>query len=64
MLLDFFSLLESRRFDKHVMMFGAGMSSSVHIDNKKLNILILGKGLTDSSNDTALTAERNILTFY
>ena len=34
------------------------MSSSLaHIDNKKKDILILGKGQTDGLNDTTLTAE-------
>ena len=33
------------------------MSSSVHIDNKKKHILILGKGPTQGLDDTALTAK-------
>ena len=33
------------------------MSSSVHIDNKKNGILILGKGPTQGLDDTTLTAE-------
>ena len=33
------------------------MSSSVHVDNKKKDILILGKGLTEGLDDTTLTAE-------
>ena len=33
------------------------MSSSVHIDNKEKNILILGKGSTQGLNNTKLTAE-------
>ena len=36
------------------------MSSSVHIDNKKKYILILGKDLADAL-DATLTAEKNIL---
>ena len=31
---------------KNVIIFGADMSSSVHIDNKKKDVLILGKGPT------------------
>ena len=31
-------------FDKNVIIFGADMSSSVHIDNKNKDISILGKG--------------------
>ena len=33
------------------------MSSSVHIDNKNKDILILGEGQTQGLDDTALTAE-------
>ena len=32
-------------FDKNVIIFGVDMSSSVHVDNKKIDILILGKTL-------------------
>ena len=34
------------------------MSSSVHTDNKKKDILILGKGLADNLDNTALPAEK------
>ena len=33
------------------------MSSSVHVDNKGKDILILGEGTTQGLNDTTLTAE-------
>ena len=33
------------------------MSSSVHVDNKRKDILILGEGPTQGLDDTALTAE-------
>ena len=33
------------------------MSSSVHVDNKEKDILILGEGPTQGSDDTTLTAE-------
>ena len=42
---------------KNVIMFGADMSSSVHIDNKNKDILILGVGPTKGLDDTTLTAE-------
>ena len=48
-------------FDKQVIIFGADMSSSVHIDNKKKDILILGEGSTQGLDDTTLIAEKNIL---
>ena len=34
------------------------MSSSVHVDNKEKDILILGKGTTQALDDTSLTAEK------
>ena len=37
------------------------MSSSVHVDNKKKDILILGKGPTQGLDDTSLTAEKKII---
>ena len=33
-------------FGNNVIIFGVDMSSSVHVDNKKQDILILGKGPT------------------
>ena len=37
------------------------MSSSVHIDNKWIDILIRGEGPTQRLDDTTLIAETNIL---
>ena len=42
---------------KNVIIFGADMSSYVHIDNKNKDILILGEGPTQGLDDTTLTAE-------
>ena len=42
---------------KNVIIFGADMSSSVHIENKIKDILILGEGQTQRLDDTTLTAE-------
>ena len=42
---------------KNVILFGVDMSSSVHIDNKKKDSLILGFGPTQGLDDTKLTAE-------
>ena len=44
-------------FGKNVIIFEADMSSSVHVDNKKKDILILGEGPTQRLDDTTLTAE-------
>ena len=42
---------------KNVIIFVADMSSSMHIDNKGKDILILGAGPTQGLDDTTLTAE-------
>ena len=44
-------------FGKNVIIFGAYMSLSVHIDDKGKNILILGERPTQGLDDTTLTAE-------
>ena len=51
-----FSLLDGS-MGKSIIIFGVDMSSSVHIDNKKKDILILGTGPTQGLDDTMLTAE-------
>ena len=42
---------------RNVIIFGADMSSSVHVDNKSKDILILGEGPTQGLDDTTLSAE-------
>ena len=44
-------------FGQNVLIFGADMSSSIHVDNKKKYILVLGKGPTQGLEHT-LTAEK------
>ena len=44
-------------FGQNVLVFGADMSSSIHIDNKKKDTLILGRGPTQGLEST-LTAEK------
>ena len=44
-------------FGQNVLIFGVDMSSSAHIDNKKKDILVIGKGPTQASEHT-LTAEK------
>ena len=51
-----FSLLDGS-VGKNPIIFGVDMSSSVHIDNKKKYILILGKGPMQGLDDTTLKAE-------
>ena len=43
--------------EKNVIIFGADMNASVHIDNKGKDTLILGEGPTQGLDDTILTAE-------
>ena len=44
-------------FGQNVLIFGADMSSSIRIDNKKKDILVLGSGPTQGLEST-LTAEK------
>ena len=44
-------------FGQNVLIFGVDMSSSAHIDNKKIDILVLRKGPTQGLEHT-LTAEK------
>ena len=44
---------------RNVIIFGADISWSVHIDDK--NILIIDEGLTQELDDTTLTAEANLI---
>ena len=45
-------------YGKNLIIFGANMNSSVHVDNKKKDILILGKGSTQGLDGTKLTGEK------
>ena len=45
-------------FGRNCIIFGVDVSSSVHVDNKKKDILILGKCPTQGLDDTTLTAKR------
>ena len=47
----------SRGFGQNVLIFGADMSSSIHIDTKKKDIFVLGRGPTPGLEST-LTAEK------
>ena len=49
--------LPDGRMGKNVIIFGVDMSSSVHIDNKGKDILVLGERTTQELDDTKLTAE-------
>ena len=47
----------------HVIIFGVDMSSSVHIGNKKKDILILGKESTHGLDYTTLTTAQYSINF-
>ena len=44
-------------FGQNVLIFGADMSTSIHIDNKKEDLLVIGRGPTQGLEST-LTAEK------
>ena len=45
-------------FGQNVIIFGIDMNSSIHIDNKGKDILILGRGPTQGLGGNSLTAEK------
>ena len=48
--------------ERNVIIFGADMNSSVHVDNNGKDILILGEGPTQGLDDMTLTAEAKYTT--
>ena len=50
-------LFTDRSYGNNVIIFGADMSSSGHVNNKGKDILILGEGPTQELDDTTLTGE-------
>ena len=48
----------SREFGRNCIIFGADMSSSSHVNNKKNNILVLVKDFVQEINDTTIYAEK------
>ena len=52
-------LLRDSSFGRNVIIiFGVDMNSSVHVDNKGKDILILGRGPTQGLGEHSLTAEK------
>ena len=49
--------LQMEAWGKNVISFGPDMTSSVHIDNKNRDILVLDEGSTQGLDDTTLTLE-------
>ena len=50
-------------FGNNVIIFGVDMSSSVHVDNKKKSIWILGKGQTQELEHTVTTEKMYLINF-
>ena len=50
-------------FGQNVLDFGADMSSSIHVDNKKKDILILGRGPTKGLESTLATGKMYSINF-
>ena len=48
-------------FCRNCIIFGVNMSSSIHVDNKKKDIFILGEGPTQGLDGTTSTEEKCIL---
>ena len=53
-------LFPSGKFDQNVIVFVVGKSYSVHVDNKKKDILILAEGPMPGVDGTTLTLVKNI----
>ena len=50
-------------FGQNVLIFGADMSSSAHIDNKKKDILVFGKGPTQGLEHTLIAEKMYLISF-
>ena len=53
-----FSLSDGNGLDKNVIIFGADMILSVHVNNKRKYILILAKAPKQGLHNTILTVEK------
>ena len=51
-----FSLSDGSGFGKNVIIFGADINPSVHVDHRKKDVSVYGKGPTQGLDDTPLTA--------
>ena len=47
-------------FGRNCIIFGVDVSSSVHVDNKKKDVLVLGEGPTQGLDGITLTAEKKV----
>ena len=59
-----FSLSDGSGFCENVIKSGGDMSSSVHVNHKKKDILILDKGLTQGFNNTIIDCRKRVLNTF
>ena len=52
-----FLLFKGSVFGQNLIIFGEHLSSSEHVDDRKKDVVILGKGSMQRSDDTILLAE-------
>ena len=53
-------LTQKVEIQKNVIIFGADLSSSVHANNRKNNLLVLGKGFSQGLNGTTIYKEGSV----
>ena len=58
-----FSLSDGSGIGKNVIIFGDDISSLMHFNDKRKDILILGKGSPDGLDDTTLAAKKDLISF-
>ena len=51
-------------FSQNVNIFDADINSSVHIDNKKIDLLIFEKDLTNDSSDPTMSAGKQYILYF
>ena len=51
------------KFGQNVLIFGADMSTSIHIDNKKKDILVFGRGPTQGLESTLIAEKVHSINF-
>ena len=55
--IDFFSLSNSSRFAKNVIIFGVDNSTTKYADNSNKDISVFAEDIANELDDTAITAE-------
>ena len=50
--------IQSGRYDRNVIIFGADFSSFIHYNNKTRSVLVLGKDFISGKDDTTIYAKK------